>query len=92
MANAPNLKSLNLTRRPGLALRLQNRLRHQVVRHQVVSRVQKRVESPTLFQLARRKETAAMRKFIMLAIAAFIWKKVQARRGFDSLTTKQNRP
>ena len=33
-----------------------------------------------------------MRKFIMLAIAAFVWKKVQTRRSFDSLTTKQNGP
>lgn len=32
-----------------------------------------------------------MRKFIMLAIAAFVWKKVQARRGIDSMNVKSDR-
>ena len=33
-----------------------------------------------------------MRKFIMLAIAAFVWKKVQAHRGSSSMSDKQNQP
>ena len=35
---------------------------------------------------------AGMRKFIVLAIAAFVWKKVQAYKGSSSMSAKQNRP